>query len=149
MPNRSDPRALGHPDARILGLLVAGRTFDEVCAIGQYHRTWTPAKVLEVLDRHLRPQLASWRPPEEDGAWRRVTLTSRQSEVLDHICLGQSVAEIARTLRMSESHTADLVRQVQHALRAHSRAECVARVYRDHVEILVDPDRRRARSETR
>jgi hypothetical protein len=38
------PPLAGH-DARILELLEAGRSFDDVCEIGRYRRSWRPSDV--------------------------------------------------------------------------------------------------------
>ena len=44
---------LAGPDARILALLRAGRTYDDVCEIGRHRKAWRPSDVRRVADRWL------------------------------------------------------------------------------------------------
>lgn len=46
------PPLSGH-DARILELLEAGRSFDDVCEIGRHRKSWRPSAVHRVVSQYL------------------------------------------------------------------------------------------------
>ena len=62
---------LSGPDAAILELLEAGRSFDDVCEVGRYRKAWRPSAVHRVVSqwlperrpKRLKAALPRGRPP--------------------------------------------------------------------------------------
>jgi len=69
--------------------------------------------------------------PEEDTAWNQLsTLSRREREVVDLICMGHSNAEIAKILFISEHTVKDHTKKIYPKMNVHSRLELAALVGR-------------------
>jgi PAS domain S-box-containing protein len=111
------------------GVPVADYDIDLFSADGRRHR----AEISSVTVEHGDPYQAVFGiavvgPPQLATAPK---LTKRQREVLELLGEGASTDQMAATLHLSKETIRNYVRQVLHALGAHSRLEAVALAHQD------------------
>jgi DNA-binding CsgD family transcriptional regulator len=117
---------LGGPDRypltttgrQLIRLLRDGVSLERIAAIGRYRRSWTSAEVLWAKRRYIDhdPDDRQFIPSGFDQVQvppfsPQVVITARQAEVLDGLCRGLWVPQIAAELGLSQNTVERYIRQ--------------------------------------
>ena len=140
-----DPFPISPKGLALLGLLRAGVSLHRIIAIGCYRQAWTPQEARWAKRHYIdnQPDDGQFIPPgfAPTPDWvstvPRVQITPRQAAVLEAMCRGLNLAEVALELDLTRNTISQHIRRVVVALGAKDAEHAVALATRGRVRVYV------------